>query len=65
MGLIWLPRGAHTKYLDFIFEDEIAQQDKDEAIMHQIRTKLAQWLNKKLPFLSQVLVLNQVILKNI
>lgn len=61
-GLKWLEPGAPARYLGFQFGIDINREDRDAAILHQVRSKLALWTPGKLSTPARVLVTNQVVL---
>ena len=61
LGLKWLLSSQSTRYLGFPRGYNIKQNKKNDKILHQIRTKLAAWSNRKLLMAARILVTNQIV----
>ena len=64
-GLKWLQPGEVTRYLGYPFGLNIAQQEKDNKMLGQIRKHLNRWAEHKLSLAGRIMVANQVILSSI
>lgn len=64
-GLVWLEYSEVTRYLGFPFGNDISQKDKDAKVLHQVRSKLTVWNDRRLSLAVRVLVSNQVVLASI
>ena len=64
-GLKWLQPGEVTRYLGYPFGVQIAQKEKDNKMLSQIRKHLHRWANNKLSLAGRIMVSNQVILSSI
>lgn len=64
-GLKWLLPREVTRYLGYSFGIQIAQHDKDNKMLSQVRKHLHRWANNKLSLAGRIMVSNQVILSSI
>ena len=64
-GLKWLQPGEVTRYLGYPFGIQIAQQEKDNKMLGQIRKHLHRWAGNKLSLAGRIMIANQVILSSI
>ena len=64
-GLKWLQPGEVTRYLGYPFGLHIAQKEKDNKMLSQVRKHLHRWANNKLSLAGRIMVANQVILSSI
>ena len=64
-GLKWLQKGEVTRYLGYPFGLQIAQQEKDNKMLGQIRKHLHRWAGNKLSLAGRIMIANQVILSSI
>ena len=64
-GLKWLQPWEVTRYLGYPFGLHIAQREKDNKMLSQVRKHLHRWATKKLSLVGRIMVSNQVILSSI
>lgn len=64
-GLKWLQPGEVTRYLGYPFGLHIAQKEKDNKMLSQIRKHMSRWAGNQLSLAGRIMVSNQVILSSI